>query len=560
MIRSHSNAPGPAAVLALVGAAFLISLFTAPATGLAGDAGPAVTVHKRFRVPDGPGFVVREKAEQWEPKQTAVIVCDVWDAHHCLNAARRVEEMAPRMNQVLANARHRGVLIIHAPSECMAAYKDHPARRRAHAAPTAANLPADIGQWCKSIPAEEKGVYPIDQSDGGEDDDPVAHARWQERLAGMGRNPKAPWKAETSLLTIRDEDAISDSGVEIWNLLEQRGIRNIILLGVHTNMCVLGRPFGLRQMAKNGKNVVLMRDLTDTMYNPERWPYVTHFVGTDRIVEHVEKYVCPTITSVDFLGGAPFRFKNDRRSIVMVIGDDEYRTEVTLPAFAKRELEPRGFYVRVVRAGAYDINRFPGLVEALRTADLLLVSTRRRTPPKEELDALRAFVAAGKPVVGIRTACHAFARHAGKSLGAGLAEWPEFDPDVLGGHYVGHHGVGPKVAITVAPGAKEHAVLRGVDVERLAGNGSLYRVAPLVATTTPLLTGSVPGHDPEPVCWTNRSHVGRGRVFYTSLGHPADFEEAAFRKLLLNGICWALGTAAPGPLPAGEARQRQSRR
>ena len=88
----------------------------------------------------------------------------------------------------------------------------------------------------------------------------------------------------------------------------------MILLGVHTNMCVLGRPFGLRQMAKNGKNVVLMRDMTDTMYNPERWPYVSHFDGTDLIVEHIEKFVCPTITSVDFLGGEPFRFKNDRRS------------------------------------------------------------------------------------------------------------------------------------------------------------------------------------------------------------------------------------------------------
>jgi type 1 glutamine amidotransferase/nicotinamidase-related amidase len=554
MISSRSSLPKAAGALALVAAAFTISLSAAHA----GDAGAAITIHKRFRVPEGTAFVVRDKTERWDPKQTAIIVCDMWDAHHCLNAVRRVEEMAPRMNQVLADARSRGVLIIHAPSECMAPYKDRPARRRAQAAPTAANLPADIGQWCKSIPAEEKGVYPIDQSDGGEDDDPVAHARWHERLAGMGRNPKAPWKAETPLLTIRDQDAISDSGVEIWNLLEQRGIRNVILLGVHANMCVLGRPFGLRQLAKNGKNVVLMRDLTDTMYNPERWPYVTHFVGTDRIVEHVEKYVCPTITSVDLLGGTPFRFKNDRRSILMLIGDDEYRTEVTLPAFAKRELEPRGFHVRVIVSDPHDVNRFPGLVEALRTADLLMVSTRRRTPPKEELDALRAFVAAGKPVLGIRTACHAFARHPGKPLGAGLEEWPGFDPEVLGGHYVGHRGVGPKVAVTVAPGAKEHAVLRGVDLDRLAGNGSLYRVAPLVVTTTPLLTGRVPGHDPEPVAWTNRPHVGRGRVFYTSLGHPADFEEPAFRKLLLNGICWALGIAAPGTLPV--AGRQESRR
>src|SRR5206468_959872 len=155
-----------------------------------------------------------------------------------------------------------------------------------------------------------------------------------------GRNPKAPWKSEHAGLKIHDTDAISDSGVEVWNLLEERGINKIILLGVHTNMCVLGRPFGLRQMAKNGKNVVLMRDMTDTMYDPSKWPYVNHFTGTRLIVEHIEKFVCPTITSVDFLGGEPFRFSRDRRNVTMLIGDDEYKTEVSLPAFVKSDLEP----------------------------------------------------------------------------------------------------------------------------------------------------------------------------------------------------------------------------
>jgi nicotinamidase-related amidase len=127
----------------------------------------------------------------------------------------------------------------------------------------------------------------------------------------MGRNPKAPWKKQHDGIKIHDQDAISDSGVEIWNLLENRGINNVILLGVHTNMCVLGRPFGLRQMAKNGKNVVLMRDMTDTMYNPQKSPFVSHFKGTELIVEHIEKYVCRTITSDQIIGGKPFRFKGD---------------------------------------------------------------------------------------------------------------------------------------------------------------------------------------------------------------------------------------------------------
>lgn len=505
----------------------------------------AITVHKQQRVEEGGVFVSREKVEKWEPKQSAIIVCDMWDAHHCLNAVRRVGELAPRMNEVLENARSRGALIIHAPSSCMAPYKDHPARKRAQAAPTAANLPAEIGQWCARIPAEEKGKYPIDQADGGEDDDLVEHARWHERLAGMGRLPGSPWKAQVDLLRIDNADAISDSGVEIWNLLEARSIRNVVLLGVHTNMCVLGRPFGLRQMAKNGKNVVLMRDLTDTMYNPERWPYVTHFVGTDLIVEHIEKYVCPTITSTDFLGGEPFRFKNDRRSLLMVLGEDEYKTEVTLPAFARHVLEPAGFQVKVVQSDSADPNRFPGLVEAVHAADLVLVSVRRRTPPKEELDALRGHVAAGKPLVGIRTASHAFSRRDQKPLPPGLATWPEFDADVLGGHYTGHHGTGPKVALQTAPGAKDHVILRGVDLAHLQGNGSLYKTVPLAITTTPLLLGTVPPQPSEPVAWTNVPAKGHGRVFYTSLGHANDFENPAFRKLLLNGICWCLHVAAP---------------
>ena len=109
------------------------------------------------------------------------------------------------------------------------------------------------------------------------------------------------------------KDIISDKGDEIWNSMEARGIKNVLLVGVHTNMCVLGRPFGLRQMAQNGKNVALVRDMTDTMYNPKKRPFVSHFAGTDLVVQHVEKFWCPSITSTALTGKAPFRFKNDPR-------------------------------------------------------------------------------------------------------------------------------------------------------------------------------------------------------------------------------------------------------
>jgi nicotinamidase-related amidase len=274
--------------------------------------GPPLPFTQRYRVLlKNDAYEARTKEVLWQPAQTALIVCDMWDAHHCLNAVRRVEELAPVMNQVLVKARSRGVLIIHAPSSCMETYRDHPARKRAQAAPRAKSLPKEIDQWCTKIPAEEKGTYPIDQSDGGEDDDPQEHAEWAAKLKAKGLNPLAPWKAQYAGLHIDDRDAISDSGVEIWNLLEERGINNVILVGVHTNMCVLGRPFGLRQMVKNGKNVVLMRDMTDTMYNPKRAPFVSHFRGTDLIIEHIEKFVCPTVTSDQVIGGKAFRFKGD---------------------------------------------------------------------------------------------------------------------------------------------------------------------------------------------------------------------------------------------------------
>jgi len=273
-------------------------------------------------------------SEQWLPSKTAMIVCDMWDLHHCKNAATREGEMAPRMNQLLEKARSQGVLIIHAPSSCMKPYEGTLARERAKTAPAAARLPDKIGEWCKQIPAEELAVYPIDQTDGGEDDDPAEHAAWAKELEAKGLNPKAPWTKQIDVLHIdQEKDAISDSGTEIWNLLEARHIDNVILMGVHVNMCVAGRPFGLRQMAKNGKHVVLMRDLTDAMYNPQRWPFVSHARGTELFIEHIEKRICPTITSDQFLGGQTFAFSSatagPKRLQIILLGDST--TEASIP-------------------------------------------------------------------------------------------------------------------------------------------------------------------------------------------------------------------------------------
>ena len=313
-------------------ALLLFLLASVSARSSAADASLSLTLQTRS--PSGKTALVKE---QWQPARTAIIVCDMWDLHHCKNAVIREGEMAPRMNEVLEKARSQGVLIIHAPSSCMKAYEGAPARERARSAPAAARLPEKIGEWCRQIPAEERAVYPLDQSDGGEDDDAAEHAAWAKELEARGLNPRAPWTRQIEVLRIDQErDAVSDSGVEIWNLLEARDIDNVILMGVHVNMCVAGRPFGLRQMAKNGRHVVLMRDLTDAMYNPRRWPFVSHQCGTELFIAHIEKHICPTITSDQFIGGQPFAFSaataGQRRLQIILLGDST--TEASIPKLA----------------------------------------------------------------------------------------------------------------------------------------------------------------------------------------------------------------------------------
>jgi putative membrane-bound dehydrogenase-like protein len=486
-----------------------------------------------------------EKVVKWDPKKTAIVICDMWNQHWCKGATERVSEMAPRMNEVVKKARAEGVFIIHAPSETMKFYEGTPARKRAQAAPKVTPK-VPLQRWCKLDPAKEAAL-PIDDSDGGCDDVPKC----------KGDAPY-PWTREIATLEVKDEDAVTDSD-EAYFLMEQRGIENVIVMGVHANMCVLGRPFSIRQMASQGKNVLLMRDMTDTMYNSRMRPFVNHFRGTDLIVDHIEKFWCPSITSVDFLGGEPFHFKSDPkfakasgaaaggesgaasssrpaagRKIVFMIGEPEYDTSTTLPAFAKAELEPLGFQSSFVIADKEKPNDFAGL-EVLKSADLLVVSVRRATPTKEQMRLIREHLNAGKPLVGIRTASHAFDA---KPPDENHAAWTNFDREVLGAHYENHYGKGPLVDVKATPEGARNSILTGIDVP-FKTPSHLYRSRSLFHTATALLTGQVEGRpEIEPVAWINTGD--NRRVFYTSLGSQDDFKLTPFRALLRNGILWTL--------------------
>jgi type 1 glutamine amidotransferase len=245
----------------------------------------------------------------------------------------------------------------------------------------------------------------------------------------------------------------------------------------------------------------------------------------------------PTITSSVFLAEAPQRFSDDERPhVVFVIHEQEYETATTVPAFAEKEIAERFGWRCTYLVGDRE-HHIPGL-EAVDDADLLFISVRRQILPAEDLAHIRMYCEAGKPVVGIRTASHAFAWRT-KELPSDGEDWPEFDADILGGNYHNHHGNALKATVWTIEDARDHPILDGVDSEPFEAGWSLYMTSPLAETTTPLMMGKVEGHPPEPVAWTNINKYG-GRVFYTSLGHKDDFKNENFRRLLVNGMVWAL--------------------
>ena len=243
--------------------------------------------------------VVRQVETRWPAAKTAVVICDMWARHWCDSASRRGAEMAPRMNEFVTALRQRGVLIIHCPSSGVKYYQDTPMRLLAQQAPSVkTRIP--LQRWC-SLDGKREGQLPIDDSDNGCDCIP----RCSTAESRMDRH-------QTPAIEIHKQDAITDSQ-EAYYLMRQRGITHVVIVGVHTNMCVLGRPFSIRQMIYQGQNVVLVRDLTDTMYNPRSKPFVPHVRGTALVVEHIERYWCPTMTSADVLGGKPFQFSDARQ-------------------------------------------------------------------------------------------------------------------------------------------------------------------------------------------------------------------------------------------------------
>jgi hypothetical protein len=299
-----------------------------------------------------------------------------------------------------------------------------------------------------------------------------------------------------------------------------------------------------------------MRDMTDTMYDPTSWPYVSHFTANDRIVDHVERYVCPTVTSDQLLGGKPFRFAADKRPhLVIVAAEEGYGTKETLTRFAAEELG-RDFRVSFVYGQSGDARALPGL-EVLDEADLALFSVRRHVLKPEQMAIIRRFVAAGKPVLGLRTASHAFALAPGTPTPAGFEAWPQFDVDVFGTRYLEHAKTKSNATLRPAPGAAEDRILRGTTCVPQVRAGGLYRFGDMSSQAKLLVEAEQDG-ERRPIAWTFTRADG-GRSFYTSLGERADFEHPDFVRMLLNAVYWGAGLPEPAAPPKPSPRESLER-
>jgi type 1 glutamine amidotransferase len=260
------------------------------------------------------------------------------------------------------------------------------------------------------------------------------------------------------------------------------------------------------------------------------------------------------------------------KHIVLVSGDEEYRSEETLPQLGRILARRHGFTCTVLfaidpKTGDIDPNRndnIPGL-EALDKADLMVIFTRFRKLPDAQMKHISDYVDSGRPIVGLRTATHAFLNSESKLYGHyadGSAKWDGgFGRQVLGEKWISHHGNHGSESTRgiFAPGAAGHPILRGIKDGDIWGPTDVYGVRlPLPGDSKALVLGEVlAGMKPDakpvegkkndpmmPVAWvkTYKGQEGKtGRVFTTTMGASTDFENEGVRRLLVNACFWAVG-------------------
>jgi type 1 glutamine amidotransferase len=266
------------------------------------------------------------------------------------------------------------------------------------------------------------------------------------------------------------------------------------------------------------------------------------------------------------------------KHVVLVAGDEEYRSEEALPQLGKILSKHHGFKCTVLfpidpKDGTINpiISNIPGL-EALESADLLVLFTRFRDLPDEQMKHLVDYIESGRPIIGIRTATHAFNT---KSAAYGKYTWTNKDPayeqgfgrQVLGETWISHHGKHGSQSTRgiIAPDQASHPILRGIKDGDIWGPSDVYGVRlPLPGDSQPLVLGQVlvgmkaddkpvevqpseprrPNDPMMPIAWT-KTYTGTAgkpaRTFTSTIGAANDLTAEGTRRLLVNACYWAVG-------------------
>jgi type 1 glutamine amidotransferase len=207
--------------------------------------------------------------------------------------------------------------------------------------------------------------------------------------------------------------------------------------------------------------------------------------------------------------------------VCFISGSAEYESDKTLPILKKYFEGKHPSECTLISAKSQ--KDLPGL-ENLEKCDVAVLFTRRLELQGDQLERIKKYCSAGKPLVGIRTASH------------GIQSFLEIDKEVFGGNYMNHYKEGPLCDVQFPDDAKKRLILDGV--KPFKSKGSLYKNSGLAKDVDVCLYGSIPEHT-EPIAWTRM--YKDGRIFYTSLGHQKDFEEESFLRLMSNAIVWAAG-------------------
>ena len=210
--------------------------------------------------------------EKVDPQRVGVIAVDVWNFHWCKTATMRVDAIVPRMNKALDAARALGMTVMLCPSDVVDNYVGYPQRETIFALPKFP-VPTVVNVTCPPVPDA-----------GG-----CACAR--ERCA-----VNYGWDGMHPALRIADADLMPDTQAEVYAICKKFGLTHLIYVGFHTQVCLLGKPMGLKAMKSAGLHCVLARDMTDAHpgYDPAR--NFTPDLNTEQVVEHFEKHLAPTIS------------------------------------------------------------------------------------------------------------------------------------------------------------------------------------------------------------------------------------------------------------------------